>query len=186
MIEITSAIKIITRPGFRNYLGNIRCSDSLLVVEPLWESLRLIAVLISKLPGIFLGNKKFEIFWELKVGIFWEMNKIFWSNRTTTDTLITGQNYQLHHNTPTVNFLNIRTPKTFVVITLKFELCGSIIESWVQTMQTEWQTVQTQIRLLLSSRSSLIWVCIVCPGISVRKLRIITVCAIYPTSENLL
>ena len=25
----------------------------------------------------------------------------------------------------TVNFLNIRTPKTFVVITLKFELCGS-------------------------------------------------------------
>ena len=26
----------------------------------------------------------------------------------------------------TVNFLNIRTPKTFVVITLKFELCGSI------------------------------------------------------------
>ena len=34
-------------------------------------------------------------------------------------------------------------------------------------MQTEWQTVQTQIRLL--------WVCTVCPGISVRKLRIITV-----------
>ena len=28
----------------------------------------------------------------------------------------------------TVNFLNIRTPKTFVVITLKFELCGSTIE----------------------------------------------------------
>ena len=28
----------------------------------------------------------------------------------------------------TVNFLNIRTPKKFVVITLKFELCGSIIE----------------------------------------------------------
>ena len=25
----------------------------------------------------------------------------------------------------TVNFLKIRTPKTFVVITLKFELCGS-------------------------------------------------------------
>ena len=28
----------------------------------------------------------------------------------------------------TVNFLNIRTPKTFVVITLKFEICGSTIE----------------------------------------------------------
>ena len=41
----------------------------------------------------------------------------------------------------TVNFLNIRTPKKFVVITLEFELYGSIIQSWVQTMQTEWQTV---------------------------------------------
>ena len=29
---------------------------------------------------------------------------------------------------PTVNFLNIRTPKKFVVINLKFELCGSTIE----------------------------------------------------------
>ena len=28
----------------------------------------------------------------------------------------------------TVNYLNIRTPKNFVVITLKFELCGSTIE----------------------------------------------------------
>ena len=28
----------------------------------------------------------------------------------------------------TVIFLNIRTPKKFVVITLKFELCGSTIE----------------------------------------------------------
>ena len=28
----------------------------------------------------------------------------------------------------TVNFLNIRTPKIFVVITLKFEKCGSSIE----------------------------------------------------------
>ena len=28
----------------------------------------------------------------------------------------------------TVNFLNIRTPQKFVVITLKFELCGSTIE----------------------------------------------------------
>ena len=29
---------------------------------------------------------------------------------------------------PTVNFLNIRTPQKFVLITLKFELCGSTIE----------------------------------------------------------
>ena len=28
----------------------------------------------------------------------------------------------------TINFLNIWTPKKFVVITLKFELCGSTIE----------------------------------------------------------
>ena len=28
----------------------------------------------------------------------------------------------------TVNFLNIRTPKTFVLIILKFELCGATIE----------------------------------------------------------
>ena len=28
----------------------------------------------------------------------------------------------------TVNVLNIQTPKTFVVIILKFELCGSTIE----------------------------------------------------------
>ena len=30
--------------------------------------------------------------------------------------------------TATINFLNIRTPKLFIVITLKFELCGSSIE----------------------------------------------------------
>ena len=64
----------------------------------------------------------------------------------------------------TVNFINIRTPKKFVVITLKFELCGYTIEYWVQTMHTEWQ----------DQTAPLIWVCTVCPGLSVRKLRIIT------------
>ena len=44
-------------------------------------------------------------------------------------------------NSNTVNFLNIQTPKTFVVITLKFEPYGSTIELQVQTMQTEWQMV---------------------------------------------
>ena len=37
-----------------------------------------------------------------------------WSNAFYSDT--------------TVNFLNIRTPQKLVVITLLFELCGSIIE----------------------------------------------------------
>ena len=41
----------------------------------------------------------------------------------------------------TVNFLNIQTPKKFVVIILKFELCGTTIEKWVQTMQMKWQTM---------------------------------------------
>ena len=41
-------------------------------------------------------------------------------------------------------------------------------------MQTEWQTVQTLI-------SSLIWVCTVCPDLSVRKLRIITVVTVCPS-----
>ena len=30
----------------------------------------------------------------------------------------------VHFSAFTINFLNIRTPKIFVVITLKFELCG--------------------------------------------------------------
>ena len=33
-----------------------------------------------------------------------------------------------HYQGHTLNFLNIRTPKKFVVITLKFELCGFTIE----------------------------------------------------------
>ena len=36
--------------------------------------------------------------------------------------------FSLYHKTHTVNFLNVRTPKKFVVITLKFELCGYTIE----------------------------------------------------------
>ena len=37
-------------------------------------------------------------------------------------------NNQKMANKGTVNFLNIRTPKKYVLITLKFELCGSTIE----------------------------------------------------------
>ena len=36
--------------------------------------------------------------------------------------------YEPHHEKGTVNFLNIRKPQKFVVITLKFELRGSTIE----------------------------------------------------------
>ena len=67
-------------------------------------------------------------------------------------------------------FLNIRTPKKNVVITLKFELCGSTIRVMspndADGMANSVDPDQT---------APLIWVCIVCPGISVRKLRIITV-----------
>ena len=35
---------------------------------------------------------------------------------------------QTEEEQATVNFLNIRTPTKFVVMTLKFELCGSTIE----------------------------------------------------------
>ena len=68
----------------------------------------------------------------------------------------------------TVNFLNIWTPKKCVVITLKFERCrrnGKQCRPWSDC----------------SSRSSLIWVCTVFPGLSVRKLRIIMVycCILY-------
>ena len=54
------------------------------------------------------------------------------SDRQTDDLqpqmtiLRTGISYKLIKIT--VNFLNIRTSKKFVVITLKFELCGSTIE----------------------------------------------------------
>ena len=42
----------------------------------------------------------------------------------------------------TVNLLNIWTPKKYVVITLKYERCGSTIEEGVQAMQTECKTLE--------------------------------------------
>ena len=42
--------------------------------------------------------------------------------------ILTSRSAQGMNPVVTVNFLNIRTPKIFVVITLKFELCGSTIE----------------------------------------------------------
>ena len=61
----------------------------------------------------------------------------------------------------TVNFLNIRTPKKFVVMTLKFELCGSTIES----KRCRRNGKQCRPWSDCSSRSSLIWVCTVCPDL---------------------
>ena len=57
-----------------------------------------------------------------------------------------------------------------VVITLKFELCGSTIRvmnpNYADGMANSVDPDQT---------APLIWVCTVCPSISVRKLRIVTV-----------
>ena len=63
--------------------------------------------------------------------IFVELVRDFEAARTQTalvqsifTALMTGGG----KNVITVHFLNIRTPKEFVVITLKFEICGSTIE----------------------------------------------------------
>ena len=47
------------------------------------------------------------------------------------------------------NIFKYTVTQKIVVIILKFEQCGSIIEYWVQKIQREWQTVKTLIRLLL-------------------------------------
>ena len=70
----------------------------------------------------------------------------------------------------TVNFLNIRTPKKFVVITLKFELCGSRYYSVMSPKDAD--------RMANSVDPDQIWVCTVCPCLSVQKLRIIKVFAV--------
>ena len=70
----------------------------------------------------------------------------------------------------TVKFLNFGTPENFALIYLKlkqrFQTLGYFVKK--KKMQMEQQTVTP-------ARSSLIWVCTVCPGLSVRKFRIITV-----------
>ena len=78
---------------------------------------------------------------------------------------------QTYRKIPTIS-----DTRKFAVITLKVEQDGFSLEKCIQKMQRELQTVYTLIRLLLTdcSRSSLIWVCTVCPDLSVRKLRIIT------------
>ena len=48
----------------------------------------------------------------------------------------------------TVKVLNFQTPKMFDIINLKFKQRGFSIEKCSQNVLTEWQTVQTLIRLL--------------------------------------
>ena len=67
------------------------------------------------------------------------------SSRLSPDHQLANEEYERY----TLKILTIRTPQKFAVITLKFEQDGS--------------------------RSSLIWVCTVCPDLSVRKVRIIMV-----------
>ena len=74
----------------------------------------------------------------------------------------------------TVNFLNIRTPKKIVVITLKFELWLSHRVMSPNDADGMANSVDPDQTAPLGV-GSLIWVCTVCPGISVRKLGIITV-----------
>ena len=78
----------------------------------------------------------------------------------------------------TVKILTIRTPKKFAVITLKFEQ-DALPKS---KAPKRWSRNCKQCRPWsdCSSRSSLTWVCTVFPGLSVQKLRIITV-SLIPT-----
>ena len=64
----------------------------------------------------------------------------------------------------TVKLQKFWTPKTFAVITLKFELGGFTVEYWMHPKDAD-----------SMARSSLSWVYTVCSGLSVRKLRNITV-----------
>ena len=59
------------------------------------------------------------------------------------------------HTQDTVKVLNFWTPKMFAVINLKFKQRGFSIEKIIQNMQIEWQTVQTQIRLIHYKQSDL-------------------------------
>ena len=97
--------------------------------------------LASGMPGL-AGKLYFSFLQYLQGGRI--ITKCTWETGNLKDLSVghnSGSAYIISIDIYTVNFLNSRTPKTFVVITLKFELCGSTIEQWVQTMQTEWQTM---------------------------------------------
>ena len=83
--------------------------------------------------------------------------------------------YLSEKNIHTVNFLNIRTPKKFVVVTLKFELCGS----YHRGMHPN--DADGMANSVDPDQTAPLGVCTVCPDLSVRKLRIITVSYIHIT-----
>ena len=75
----------------------------------------------------------------------------------------------------TIKFLNFGTPEIFAVIYLKFKQRGQTSGYFVKCKWSKWNSKQWRPWSDCSSRSSLIWVCTVCPYLSVRKLRVITV-----------
>ena len=82
----------------------------------------------------------------------------------------------------TVKFLNIGTPEIFAVIYLKLKQRGQTVRVFCQNgangIANSEDTDQT------APRSSLIWVCTICPDLSVRKLKVITVFRIYTVYSN--
>ena len=101
-----------------------------------------------------------------------ELNFLVTSNCHTLDLLLLGLQIC------TVKFLNFRILEDFAVIYLKFKQRDQIIGYFIKKdpygIADSEDPDQTAPRLLLK-RSSLIWVCTVCPDLSVCKLRIITV-----------
>ena len=85
----------------------------------------------------------------------------------------------------TVKILKFRTPKKFAVITLKVEQDDFSLEKCIKRCSQNCK--QCRPWSDCSSRSCLIWVCTVCPDLSVRKLRNITVTYPYfflPSTVN--
>ena len=78
------------------------------------------------------------------------------------------------HCLPRPTYLNFCTPKIFAVSYLKFKQRGQTLGYFVIMVQREYQTVKTLIRLLLLKEQSDLGLT-VCPDLSVRKLRVITV-----------
>ena len=73
----------------------------------------------------------------------------------------------------TVKFLNFGMPEIFAEIYLKFKQKGQILRVFCQNCANG--IVNSEDPDQTAPRSSLIWVCTVCPDLSVRKLRVITV-----------
>ena len=75
----------------------------------------------------------------------------------------------------TVKFLNFRTPEIFPVIYLKFKQRGQTFSLYRVFGQKDAYRIANSEDADQTAPSSLIWVCTVCPDMSVRQIRIITV-----------